>query len=55
MKQFFSRYSYDSMRMFLDQFAISLFGFCLALTAVQMETTRCCWSSALRPSCSISP
>ena len=37
MKQFFSRYSYDSMRMFLDQFAISLFGFCLALTAVQME------------------
>ena len=28
MKQFFSRYSYDSMRMFLDQFAISLFGFC---------------------------
>ena len=38
MKQFFSRYSYDSMRMFLDQFAISLFGFCLALTAVQMET-----------------
>lgn len=37
MKQFFSRYSYDSMRMFLDQFAISLFGFCLALTAVQMN------------------
>ena len=36
MKQFFSRYSYDSMRMFLDQFAISLFGCCLALTAIQM-------------------
>lgn len=37
MKNFFSRYSYDSMRMFLDQFAISLFGFSLALTALKME------------------
>lgn len=37
MKQFFSRYSYDSMKMFLDQFAISLFGFSLALTAAKME------------------
>ena len=40
MKQFFSRYSYDSMRMFLDQFAISLFGFCLALTAVLTDPRR---------------
>lgn len=38
MKNFFSRYSYDSVRMFLDQFAISLFGFSLALTALKMES-----------------
>lgn len=37
MKNFFSRYSYDSMRMFLDQFAISLFGWALALPAMNAE------------------
>lgn len=35
MKEFFTRYSYDSVRMLLDQIAISIFGFSLA-----MATTR---------------
>lgn len=43
MKQFFSRYSYDSMRMFLDQFAISLFGFSLALAADKTKSNSFLW------------
>lgn len=43
MKRFFSRYSYDSMRMFLDQFAISLFGFSLALAADKAQSESFLW------------
>ncbi len=34
MKEFFERYSYDSVRMLLNQIAMSIFGFSLALTSV---------------------
>ncbi len=34
MKAFFQRYSYDSVRMLLNQFAIAIFGFSLALATV---------------------
>ncbi len=34
MKEFFERYSYESMRMLLNQFAISIFGFGLAIASV---------------------
>ena len=37
MKNFFTRYSYDSVRMLLDQVVISIFGFALAMTAVQIK------------------
>lgn len=37
MKEFFKRYSYDSVKMLLDQVAISIFGFSLALTAGKVE------------------
>ncbi len=37
MKAFFERYSYDSVRMLLNQFAISIFGFALALTSLKAE------------------
>ncbi len=37
MKDFFERYSYDSVRMLLNQFAISVFGFSLAITALKAE------------------
>jgi len=37
MKNFFTRYSYDSVRMLLDQVVISIFGFALALTAQQIK------------------
>ena len=37
MKNFFVRYSYDSMRMLLDQIVISIFGFSLALAASKTE------------------
>ena len=33
MKKFFEKYSYESVRLFLNQFAISLFGLTLALAA----------------------
>ena len=36
MKAFFERYSYDSVRMLLDQIAISLFGFSLAMAITKM-------------------
>ena len=39
MKSFFERYSYDSVRMGLNQFATAIFGFALALTAVQADST----------------
>ncbi len=37
MKEFFERYSYDSVRMLLNQVAISIFGFSLALVSVSAE------------------
>lgn len=37
MKTFFERYSYDSVRMLLDQIVISIFGFSLALAATRGE------------------
>ncbi len=37
MKEFFERYSYDSMRMLLNQVAIAIFGFALSMTAVKAE------------------
>lgn len=36
MKKFFVRYSYDFVKFFLNQFAIAIFGFSLALTAMRM-------------------
>lgn len=46
MKAFFERYSYESVRMFLNQFAISIFGFALAMTATKAESdTLLLWSS----------
>ncbi len=38
MKAFFERYSYESMRMLLDQVAIALFGLALGMTAVKAES-----------------
>ncbi len=37
MKAFFERYSYESMRMLLNQVAMTIFGFALALTSVTAE------------------
>ncbi len=37
MKSFFERYSYNSVQMLLNQVAISIFGFALAMTAVKAE------------------
>ena len=34
MKDFLERYSYDSVRMALNQIATAIFGFALAMTAV---------------------
>ena len=46
MKAFFERYSYESVRLFLNQIAISMFGFALAMTAVKAESdTLLLWSS----------
>ena len=46
MKAFFERYSYESVRMFLSQFAISMFGFALAMSALKTESdTLLLWSS----------
>ena len=46
MKEFFKRYSYDAVRMMLNQFAISMFGFALAMTAVKAESDALLlWSS----------
>lgn len=46
MKAFFERYSYDSVRMLLNQVAISMFGFALAMTAAKAESdSLLLWSS----------
>ena len=46
MKAFFERYSYDSVRMLLNQVAISMFGFALAMTAAKAESPNLLlWSS----------
>ncbi len=46
MKAFFERYSYDSVRMLLNQIAISMFGFALAMTAGKAESdSLLLWSS----------
>ena len=39
MKKFFERYSYESVRLFLNQIAIGLFGVTLALAAGMAENT----------------
>ena len=38
MKAFFDRYSYECVRLLLNQVAISMFGFALAMTAVKAES-----------------
>ncbi|MBR5123894.1 MAG: hypothetical protein IKU90_02090 [Clostridia bacterium] len=46
MKAFFERYSYESVRLALNQIAISMFGFALAMTAVKAESDALLlWSS----------
>ena len=46
MKAFFERYSYESVRLALNQFAISMFGFSLAMTAVNAKSDALLlWSS----------
>jgi len=39
MKKFFSEHSYDMVKMFLNQFAISIFGVVLAFAAAKAEST----------------
>lgn len=46
MKAFFERYSYESVRMLLNQVAISMFGFALAMTSFKAESDALLlWSS----------
>lgn len=46
MKAFFERYSYESVRLALNQVAISMFGFALAMTSVKAESdSLLLWSS----------
>ena len=46
MKAFFERYSYESVRLVLNQVAISMFGFALAMTSVKAESdSLLLWSS----------
>ena len=46
MKAFFERYSYESVRLLLNQIAISMFGFALAMSAVKAKSdTLLMWSS----------
>ena len=46
MKAFFERYSYESVRLALNQVAISMFGFALAMTAGKAESDALLlWSS----------
>jgi hypothetical protein len=44
MKDFFQRYSYQSVRLFLNQIAIGLFGFVLALVAAKMGENVRLWA-----------
>ena len=37
MKAFFERYSYESVRLALNQIAISMFGFALAMSSLKTE------------------
>lgn len=46
MKAFFERYSYESVRLALNQIAISMFGFALAMTSIKAESdSLLLWSS----------
>ena len=46
MKAFFERYSYDSVRLLLNQVAISMFGFALAMATAKADNdTLLLWSS----------
>ena len=46
MKAFFERYSYESVRLLLNQIAISMFGFALAMSAVKANSDALLlWSS----------
>ncbi len=46
MKAFFERYSYESVRLLLNQIAISMFGFALAMSAVKAKSDALLlWSS----------
>lgn len=37
IKEFFVRYSYDSVKMLLDQFVLSIFGFSLAMASIHAQ------------------
>ncbi|MBQ9781167.1 MAG: hypothetical protein IJW00_09510 [Clostridia bacterium] len=37
IKEFFARYSYDSVKMLLDQFVLSIFGFSLAMASIHAK------------------
>ena len=37
IKEFFTRYSYDSIKMLLDQFVLSIFGFSLAMASIHAK------------------
>ena len=46
MKAFFERYSYESVRLALNQIAISMFGFALAMSSIKVESDNLLlWSS----------
>ncbi len=46
MKDFFSRYSYDSVKLFLDQLVVGMFGFSLALVAGKAESAALRYTSS---------
>ena len=47
MKEFFKRYAYDSVKMLLDQIAISIFGFSLSIAAVKADNDTLLWISSV--------
>lgn len=47
MKDFLERYSYDSVRMALNQIATAIFGFALAMTAVKAESNALMLASSI--------
>lgn len=47
MKAFFERYSYESVRMLLNQIAITMFGFSLALASTQAENDTLLWVTSV--------